>query len=118
MSMLQTVKDHPAKIALGSASSIIAIVAALFALDARYAHAKEVDKIKVEYIREIDKIKMETKDAVKETTLTLRKQILEDKLFELDLKRLENRNQRLSPMDQALYDRYKRHTQEIEAKLK
>lgn len=116
--MMQTVKDHPLKIFLGSASSIIAIIAALFALDARYAHAKEVDKIKVDYVREVEKIKTETKETVRDTTLNLRKQILEDKLFELDLKRLQNRNQQLTPMDQALYDRYKRQSQELETKVK
>lgn len=107
MSMLEVVKHNPGKMLLGSASSIIAIIGAMFALDARYAHAADVEKTKTE-----------TKQIILQTALTLRKQNLEDKLFELELKRAQTKDQKLTPMDQALYERYKRHSQEIEAKIK
>lgn len=107
MTFVEIIKSNPGKTLLGSASSIIAIVGAMFALDGRYAHAADVEKIK-----------SETQQVILQTALTLRKQSLEDKLFELELKKAQTKEQRLTPMDQALYDRYKRQSQEIEVKVK
>jgi hypothetical protein len=101
MSMADTIKSNPGKILLGSASSIIAIVGALFTLDARYAHAAEVEKDKVQ-----------TQRIIKETSQTLRKQMLEDKLFELDVKEAQARG-KLDPVEAALKERYKRQIEEI-----
>lgn len=99
MSMADTIKSNPGKILLGSASSIIAIVGALFTLDARYAHAAEVEKDKVQ-----------TQRIIKETSQTLRQQMLEDKLFELDVKEAQRK---LDPVEAALKERYKRQISEI-----
>ena len=44
MSVTDTIKNNPYKIILGSSGSIIAIVTAMFTLDARYAHAADVEK--------------------------------------------------------------------------
>jgi len=107
MTMIETIKENPWKILFGSASSIIAIIGALFALDARYAHAADVEKAKIE-----------TKFYIQETALTIRKQNLEDKLFELELKRAQSKDQKLSPMEQALHDRYTRQSQEISSRNK
>ncbi len=99
---MSIVKDHPFKILLGSAGSVIAVVAALFTIDARYAHAADVERDK-----------KETQQIIQQTTNTLRKQMLEDKLFELDVKREQAIGQRLSPLDAALRERYKRQIKEL-----
>lgn len=102
MPVMQTIKENPWKILLGSSGTIITLVGALFTLDARYAHAADVEKDK----KQIQQV-------VKETTMTLRQQMLEDKLFELDVKRAESPQQRLAPVDAALAARYKRQLDDI-----
>ena len=101
-----TVKDafvnNPVKAILASSGSVIAIVAALFTVDARYAHAADVEKDK-----------QQTQRVIQETTLELRKQMLEDKLFELDVKQAQSPNNRLTPVDAALKERYQRQIGEI-----
>ena len=105
MQLIQAVKDNPWKIMVGSSGTIISLVAALFTLDARYAHAADVEKANVA-IRQV----------VQETTSNLRRQMLEDKLFELDVKKAQDKNQRLSPIDEALRARYQRQLDEQSAK--
>lgn len=102
MALMDMIKNNPAKTILGSASSIVAVVTALFTIDARYAHAADVAK---------DKAK--TEQIIRETTMDLRKQMLEDKLFELDIKKAQARDQRLTPVDEALRERYARQIKEI-----
>ena len=97
-------KNNPAKILLGSAGSIIAVVTALFAVDARYAHAADVEKDKVQ-----------TQRVIKDTAIILRKQSLEDKLFEYDVKRAQSSERRLTPMDAAMESRYKRQLDDLKA---
>jgi len=48
MAVMQTIKDNPWKILLGSSGTIISLVATLFTLDARYAHAADVEKDKAQ----------------------------------------------------------------------
>lgn len=102
MPVMQSIRENPWKVMLGSSGTIITLVATLFTLDARYAHAADVEKDK----KQIQQV-------VRETTTGLRKQMLEDKLFELDVKREQTVNQRLSPVDAALAARYKRQLEEI-----
>jgi len=100
--MVQTVKENPAIVLLGSSGSIIALVAALFSLDARYAHAADVEKAQ-----------NQTQKQIVESSNTLRKQMLEDKIFELDLKKDQTKNQQLTPVDQAMRNRYQQQLNEI-----
>ena len=102
MQVMQTIKENQWQILLGSSGTIITLVATLFTLDARYAHAADVAK-------ESQQIHLAVKSAVS----NLRKQNLEDKLFELDIKKEQAPNQRLSPIDSALAARYKRQLEEI-----
>lgn len=90
------------KLYLGSTGSIIAVIAALFTIDARYAHAEAVAK-------EI----ATTQQVIKETTQNIRKQSLEDKLFEIDLKRAQKQ---ITPTDEALRYRYQRLLNEMDPK--
>lgn len=102
MPVIQSIKENPWKTLLGSSGSLIALVTALFVIDSRYAHAADVERDK----KQIQQV-------VRETTSDLRKQMLEDKLFELDVKKEQAPNQRLSPVDAALAARYKRQLDEI-----
>ena len=102
--MLDFFKTNIAKIAFGSIGSIIAIVAALFSLDARYAHAADVDKTK-----------LQTQDLIQDTSQTLRRQMLEDKLFELDMKKAQSKDKQLPPVESALKERYERQLEQLNA---
>ena len=100
--MLEFLKTNFAKVAFGSVGSIIAIIAAMFSLDARYAHAADIEKDKVA-----------TQLLIQDTTQTLRRQTLEDKLFELDMKKAQAKDGKLAPVDAALRERYQRQLDQI-----
>jgi len=102
MSFIETCKNNLGKVAFGSAGTIITIVGTLFTLDARYAHAADVEKDKVQ-----------TQRIIQETSQTLRKQMLEDKLFELDAKQAATKNGRLPPVEAAMKERYERQLRDI-----
>lgn len=102
MNLISIFKNNTVKVVIGSAGSIAAIVGGLFTIDARYAHAQDV----VQYQRD-------TKQIIKETTNTLRQQMLEDKLFELDIKKAQDKKQQLTPIDSAMYNRYKQQLNDI-----
>jgi len=97
-------KSNTTKLLLGSTGSIIAVVAALFTIDARYAHAADVEKDKAQ-----------TQRVIKDTAVILRKQSLEDKLFEYDVKRAQTTDRKLTPMDTAMEARYKRQLDDLKA---
>lgn len=97
-----TIRDNLGKVIFGSAGTIIAIVTALFAIDGRYAHAEDVQRNKIE-----------TQQIIQETTKDLRKQMIEDKLFELDFKKAQSRDQKLPPMESAVRERYQRQLDEM-----
>ncbi|HEY6436756.1 MAG TPA: hypothetical protein VIY47_09200 [Ignavibacteriaceae bacterium] len=100
--MMQAIKENPWIVLLGSSGTIITLVAALFTLDSRYAHAAEVAK---NY--------QQMQQAVQQTSITLRKQMLEDKIFELDIKKNQS-DGKLSPVEAALLARYKRQLKDLE----
>lgn len=104
MAVPDLVKQNPFAF-LGTGVTIIALVTALFTIDSRYAHAAEVEKDK-----------QQTQQLIVQTTNNLRKQNLEDKLFELDIKKETATNQRLSPVDAALKERYARQLKELNQK--
>jgi hypothetical protein len=95
------------KLIAGSSGTLIAIVAALFTVDARYAHAEDVDKDS-----------KTTHKLIVEATQQLRKQSLEDRVFELDLKKAQTKDQKLTPIDVALKERYQRQLDEINSSKK
>lgn len=102
MNVIDIAKNNPWKVLFGSASSIIAIVGALFTVDARYAHAADVEKDKTEI-----------RKTIQQTISLLRRQNIEDEIFKLDLKRAQNSNQELSPVDKALRERYQRQLDQL-----
>lgn len=104
MSIMDTIRSNMGKVAFGSAGTIITIVGTLFTLDARYAHAADAEKDKAQ-----------TRQIIQETTTTLRKQMLEDKLFELDAKQAAARDGKLPPVEKAMKERYERQLRDIGA---
>ena len=102
MTITSTIKENPWKVLFGSASSIIAIVGAMFALDARYAHAQDVERDK-----------QRTERIIIETSQNLRRQMLEDKVWELDIKKEQSPTGKLPPYESALRERYLRQLNEI-----
>lgn len=103
MTLPETIKNNPIKTLVGSATtlvSITALITAMFSLDARYAHADEV-------ATEANK----TQQFILSTTQDLRKQQLEDKIFELDLKKSQTKKP--IPTDDALRSRYQRQLDDI-----
>lgn len=99
---MNALRENPTKILLGSAGSVIAVVTALFAVDARYAHAADVEQAKTNIQRSIES-----------STMTIRQQMIEDKLFELDLKKAQTPRKELAPIDAALKQRYERQLNEL-----
>ena len=100
--MLELPKTNLAKVVFGSIGSVIAIIAALFSLDARYAHAADVEQAK-----------LQTHDLIQDTSQTLRRQMLEDKLFELDIKAAQSKDKQLLPVEAALKERYQRQLDQL-----
>lgn len=87
--------------------STSAIVGATLAIDARYASAKELEQVKAENRVIMEKLKSETRYSVD----SLRKQQLEDKIFELNVKPVK------TPTDDALIRRYNQQLKETTDRL-
>lgn len=89
--------------------TIITLVTAMFAFDARYAHAEETKQVVAALSVKLEQSNKETQQAVLRSTNTLRQQILEDKIFEIDTKQALRT---ATPVDVALKARYLRQLQE------
>lgn len=76
--------------------AIVAILGSIWALDNHYASAADVEKMDRSFSTQINQLRQEK---------------VEDELFALDVKK-QSQNGRLSPVDQAMYERYKRRLQE------
>lgn len=104
MVLIQAIKEHTTwwSLIFGSTTTAVTLVGALFMVDGRYAHAEDVlhDKI-------------DTQHMVKDSAMSLRKQMVEDKLFELDIRKSQSKNQKLTPIEEALRERYQRQLDEI-----
>lgn len=105
-------------------TSLTVILSAAFLIDSRYAHADAVEKqqssvndmLKQNQLASDAAIKYQTLE-LKQQTLLLRRSIIEDKLFELDIKRESDKNRRLAPVDEAQYSRYSRQLLETNNQL-
>ena len=90
----------------GIVTSISILVGTVLTFDARYVHASALEEFKQEHVRTIQQV---TKDNQSQIT-QLRRQTLEDKIFELDVKRGR------SPTERAILDRYKRELDKVSPK--
>ena len=80
--------------------TIIALVGALFTFDSRYAHAEDVKKDSAQ-----------TQQLVEKTTNNLRRSLIEDKVFEIEVKQAQAKKP--DPIDAAIKARYLRQLSEI-----
>jgi hypothetical protein len=88
-------------------SSVSVILGSAFYIDARYVHAEDIPQYEQKYANQIKQVIHENRI----NSLTLRKQLIEDKLFEYESKR--NRNS----YDNAMINRYNREIQLINSQL-
>lgn len=81
-----------------SFGAVVAILGGIWAVDTHYASAADVTAIKQDLTLQIQQMRVEQ---------------VEDQLFELDTRKAAH-NGKLTPEDQAMYDRYTRRLQGIQ----
>ncbi len=104
-SLICSVKENPIKTIFGSAGLIIPVVAALFTVDARYAHAEDV--------KQANKTLQES---IEISASNLRRQMLEDRIFEIDIARSQRKDQQLDAKAQAIRNRYQQQLDDLNTK--
>ena len=87
----------------------VAVITTVFTLDARYVHADELQQFKTEHAQAIQQVSRDSQLQV----ITLRKQMIEDKVFEITLIKPEKR----TDIDRARLDKYQRDLDEIHRTL-
>lgn len=109
-----TTQENPvsnvAKYAIGTITFVGAILGAFLTVDARYVLAADFDKFQQGNQRELARQTQE----IQKQGIVLRKQLLEDRVFELDTKKSQ---ERLSPIEEAQYNRYMRQLNELDSSL-
>lgn len=106
MSFFDTIKRN-AKMITGAVVFLSTVVGAAFTVDARYAKASDVQSLEQQQANFASTIKREQNTAIDK----LRKQQIEDKLFELRL------NPRPTQADKALIRRYEDQLHEVTQRL-
>jgi hypothetical protein len=106
----RVVKEHPLKTAASILAALTPLVGALLFIDSRYAHAEDTRKSETQTSQAI---KAQTTEFQKQHYM-LRQSLVEDKLFEIDLR---NNNKARSPIDEAQYRRYSRQLTEINTQI-
>ena len=91
------VKEHPLKTIAALVAACSVIIGALFTVDARYAHAGDFQVLQ-------QQLKQQWQDNKKE--------IIEDRVFELELRKASNAKAWTS-IDEAMLVRYKRKLEDI-----
>lgn len=110
MSTVDAIKENPIKAASGIIASLSIILGAIFALDARYVHAGDISEIKADQTRAIQQLTSDNQVQVN----SLRKQMLEDKVFEITLIAPSKR----TDADRARLDKYQRDLEEINTRIR
>jgi hypothetical protein len=100
MTVKQVIEDNLLKIITGSIGALSIILGAAFTIDSRYVHAGDLAELKKEHSRAIQQQTVDNQVSVNE----LRKQMLEDKIFEIQLIPPQKR----SDADRARLDKYTR----------
>lgn len=98
-------KENPVKTISGSIGTLAIIVGAVLGVDARYVKADDLKDFKMEHTRSVQALEIQSQTQVN----TLRKQMLEDKVFEIQLIPPAKR----TDVDRARLDKYQRDLQEI-----
>lgn len=102
--IIEDVKKHPVIKTVGAIFTFVTlIITGFITIDERYAHAVDIKELKAHQSASILYIKDENERAL----LEMRKRVINDKLFELELK--ENKTN----TDKALIKRYEAEAKEI-----
>lgn len=102
---MEQIKNHISLI-----MTIVALVTAMFTFDSRYAHAEDTKLAVVNISQKLDTHTRSMEDAVQKASNNLRKQILEDKVFEIETKQAQRT---ATPVDVALKARYLRQLEDV-----
>lgn len=102
--MLTQIKENPIKSAISVFTLLSMLIGGVFTIDGRYAKADDLNKQQ----QIIEKTANDTKYAID----NLRKQSIDDKIFEIELIPEDKRSQ----SDKARLEKYKRESQDIDRK--
>jgi hypothetical protein len=91
------IKENPLKATAATVAAAATIIGAILTVDARYAHAADIQKEALTQQKQITKIEADR---------------LEDKVFELDMKKADKPKD-WTPVDEAMLQRYKRRSLDI-----
>ena len=106
MGIKAAVEENPVKSVASVVAAAGVIVAAVFGVDERYAHAVDVQEYKASTVVEI---RSQTQQMQVQTQV-LRQQMIEDRLFELDMRAGQGQ---LTPVESAQQQRYLRQLEDI-----
>ncbi len=98
----QILKDNPVKSTLSVVGSIATLVGALFALDARYAHAGDVQTYQ---------------KSVQKQLIQMQHDNVDSKVFEMELRK-SSKPKQWTTVDQAILDKYKRDLEGLDTQKK
>lgn len=105
--MIEKLKTNLSSV-VGIITLVGAILGSFIAIDSRYASAKDFEEYQENTSRQLEKYQRESIN----NTLELRKQSLEDKIFELEIRKNP------SQVDRALLNRYKEQLKETLENMK
>lgn len=108
MTVKQLIEDNLLKIITGSIGALSIILGAAFTIDSRYVHAGDLVQMKQAQDKQFRQQSLESQVTVNE----LRKQMLEDKVFEIQLIPPQKR----TDVDRARLDKYMRDLDSITRK--
>lgn len=106
MAIPPIVKENPIKAVSSLVAFVVTVIGTFLTVDDRYAHAVDVQEYKAATSQEIQ----QQTTALQQQLIILRQQAVEDKVWELDVKRGQ---QSLSPVEEAQYKRYIRQLDEL-----
>lgn len=104
--MLEKIKDHLGSL-LTISAVIGAVIGAVITVETRYAHAEEVKELKAVAGSNLQQLRIEQSIGLE----TLRKQSVEDKLFDLRLKPSPTQ------VERAMIERYKDQLNEVNRRI-
>lgn len=108
--IVQKAKENPLAALITAATAIGTIIGMFLSVDSRYAHSDEIEKLKVEQQQVIRQNRFD----LQQSANFIRKQQLDDKVFELELLPLEKR----TIYDTARLNKYKSDLEDIKQSLR
>lgn len=110
--MLEQITEHPIKIAASTLTVLSMLIGGVLTIDNRYAHADDVNREQQTQRQAIENTAKQNRIDFNYSIDQLRKQTLEDKVFEILLISEEKR----TSVDKARLEKYLRDLQAIDSK--